>query len=239
MKLHFDADERVSESELLRYNDFVKKLRAGVPVQYVTGYAWFMDLKIGVNTSVLIPRPETEELVNDLITIELPGSTVIVDACTGSGCIALAAKHYLPAAKVWAFDLSEEALKTARENAQNLDLEVEFFQADILQPISGLEADVLISNPPYIPDSERATIENRVKEHEPEMALFCGDDPMTFYAALLERAKEILKSGGYLLAECHRDFAGKVAEMYAPYFTELSVNNDLSGNPRWVKGKKI
>ena len=238
--LHMNANDRVSESELLQYSDFVKRLKNSEPVQYITGYQWFMDLKISVNKDVLIPRPETEELVNQLIEeIEIK-NPVILDACTGSGCIALALKNYIPQATVYGCDVSEGALKLASQNASELGLDVSFFKWDVLLPPPGdiPQLDVLITNPPYISVSEENTLSNHVKS-EPALALFVPDnDPLLFYRHLADWGLKLLKPGGRFLAECHYQRTAEVRELLekAGYLNVLE-HDDLNGNKRWVSAE--
>ena len=237
--LHMNANDRVTESQLLQYSNFVKRLKNSEPVQYITGYQWFMDLKIAVNKDVLIPRPETEELVNQLIEELKIKDPVILDACTGSGCIALALKNYMPLATVYGCDVSTGALTVANQNGSTLNLDVTFFEWDVLQsPEREIPAlDVLISNPPYIPFSEESTLSNHVKS-EPALALFVPDnDPLLFFRHLADWGLKFLKPGGRFLAECHRDKTADVAELLRNMgYGNVIEHEDLSGNKRWVSG---
>jgi len=237
--LHMNANDRVTESQLLQYSNFVKRLKNSEPVQYITGYQWFMDLKIAVNKDVLIPRPETEELVNQLIEELEIKDPVILDACTGSGCIALALKNYMPLATVYGCDVSTGALTVANQNGSTLNLDVTFFEWDVLQsPEREIPAlDVLISNPPYIPFSEESTLSNHVKS-EPALALFVPDnDPLLFFRHLADWGLKFLKPGGRFLAECHRDKTADVAELLRNMgYGNVIEHEDLSGNKRWVSG---
>jgi len=237
--LHMNANDRVTESQLLQYSNFVKRLKNSEPVQYITGYQWFMDLKIAVNKDVLIPRPETEELVNQLIEELKIKDPVILDACTGSGCIALALKNYMPLATVYGCDVSTGALTVANQNGSALNLDVTFFEWDVLQsPEREIPAlDVLICNPPYIPFSEESTLSNHVKS-EPALALFVPDnDPLLFFRHLADWGLKFLKPGGRFLAECHRDKTADVAELLRNMgYGNVIEHEDLSGNKRWVSG---
>jgi release factor glutamine methyltransferase len=243
IQIHLEPDTRINESDLLQYSFFVKRLRKNEPVQYIMGKAWFCGLEIGVAPGVLIPRPETEELVNGLLELGIHENAVMLDACTGSGCIALALKNYLPNAQVFACDLSEEALAIAQKNASELDLDVQFFQADLLQPIqTELPAlDVLISNPPYIPISEREGMATHVKEQEPHMALFVPDeDPMLFYRHLATQGLALLKPGALLLAESHSALTAEVAACWnAAGYEAVEIHDDLSGLPRWLSARRV
>jgi len=206
------------------------------------GYAWFMDLKIQVKSGVLIPRPETEELAN-LALMELQGipAPVILDACSGSGCIALALKYYCTQAKVVGLELSDEALRISKENAEALKLDVNFEKVDILQLDHWKEpVDVLISNPPYISNLERDSLSVQVRDFEPAMALFVDDlDVLLFYRKLSKFGLNSVKSGGLIALECHFENTEKVAEILTnDGWKNVLIENDLSGNPRIVYGRK-
>lgn len=242
LDIHFEPDLRVQESEVLQYSFFVKRLVQGEPVQYIMGYAWFMDLKIQVQSGVLIPRPETEELAN-LALMELQGisAPVILDACSGSGCIALALKYYCTQAKVVGLELSDDALRISKENAEALQLDVNFEKVDVLQLDHWNEpVDVLISNPPYISNLERDSLSVQVRDFEPAMALFVDDpDVLLFYRKLSKFGLNSVKSGGLIALECHFENTEKVAEILTnDGWKNVIIENDLSGNPRIVYGRK-
>ncbi|MEX1188262.1 MAG: peptide chain release factor N(5)-glutamine methyltransferase [Bacteroidia bacterium] len=242
LHLHLNPNDRVNESDLITYSQWVKRLKNFEPIQYITGKSWFMDLELEVNPSVLIPRPETEELVN-FILIENPSKEVrIIDACSGSGCIALALKHYLPQANVSGFDISEAAIETAKKNAKKNALDVLFFHADLLNEVNWViegEIDILVSNPPYIPQIEKSNLAKHVYMSEPEIALFVADeDPLIFYRHLGNLAKRKLKAGGLLVSECHQDFTTEVADLWKKMgLANPEIHYDLSGNPRFVSVK--
>ena len=243
MEIHLNPERRVSESDLLAYSKFVKQLANGAPVQYIMGYTWFMDLRIGVNSSVLIPRPETEELVHAVIPF-LNGcnQASIVDLCSGSGCIALALKSLYNKATVLGVDISERAISKAIENARELSLDVSFLQKDIFekQQFTGL-FDLMVSNPPYIPQSERNEMSSRVTDFEPEEALFVPSaDVFLFYRRIIEIACYHLRVGGMLAFECHYKGAAMVAaEMRQAQFSRVTILRDLSGIERFVTGYRI
>jgi release factor glutamine methyltransferase len=243
MEIHLNPERRVSESELLAYSQFVKQLVNGVPVQYIMGYTWFMDLRIGVNSSVLIPRPETEELVHTVIPF-LNGCdhASIVDLCSGSGCIALALKSLYRNATVLGVDISERAISKANENARELSLDVSFLQKDIFekQQFAGL-FDLMVSNPPYIPQSERNEMSSRVTDFEPEEALFVPNaDALLFYRRIIEIGSQYLRAGGMLAFECHYKGAALVAsEMKEARFSNVAILRDLSGIERFVIGYRL
>ena len=242
IQIHLQPDTRVNESDLLQYSWFVKRLLKHEPVQYIVGNAWFCGLEIDVAPGVLIPRPETEELVNGLLEKLNHPSPVILDACTGSGCIALALKNYIPQAQILAIDLSEDALVIARQNAHKLNLEIQFMPADLLGDVLSdiPSVHVLISNPPYIPQSERAGMAAHVHQMEPEMALFVPDeDPMLFYRHLARWGNALLQPEGLLLAESHSALTKEVALCWEQAgFSNIEIHNDLSGLPRWLSANR-
>lgn len=242
LHIHFYPEQRVNQSELIRYEQIVLRLLKGEPIQYIMGYTWFMDLKILVNNDVLIPRPETEELVNHALELLSHSNPKIWDICTGSGCIALALKHYLPEALVEASDISNGAIKCAKQNAQELGLDIHFYQHDI-QDEAKYEADsldLIISNPPYIPLGEKSEIASNVKDYEPSIALFVDDtNPLFFYSLIRDKALNHLKPGGIILLECHFKYAFEVEKLFQTNdFEQVHIHHDLSGNPRVLSALK-
>jgi release factor glutamine methyltransferase len=241
-QLHLFPDTRVLESELLKYSFFVKRLKNHEPYQYITGYTWFTDLKIMVNESVLIPRPETEELVNCLLENNTLQNPKILDVCTGSGCIALALKHYITASEMLACDISATALETAKNNAASLSLDVAFYKADALTaPLDAFEnLDFLITNPPYITLKEKTTLAKNVTDFEPGLALFVpDDDALIFYKSISKWGKKLLNDCGMVLMECNTAHVDEVAELLIEDgYSVVKQHADLNGLPRWVTGIK-
>lgn len=218
----------------------VEELAKGRPVQYVIGHQEFCGLNIEVKEGVLIPRPETEELVEWATQrakkFDRPR---ILDVCTGSGCIALALAHKIKGADVTAVDISEEALAIARQNGERLQLEVDFLQDDALAhlpKIAGQEFDIVVSNPPYIPSSERRAMHTNVVNYEPEIALFVDDnDPLVFYREIARTAKKLLSERGYLLFEVHETLATQTAEMLrCEGYYNIELRNDSFDKPRMI-----
>ncbi|MDX1531616.1 MAG: peptide chain release factor N(5)-glutamine methyltransferase [Rhodothermales bacterium] len=214
------------------------------PIQYVLGHADFYGLRLLVDPAVLIPRPETEEVVEALLR-ELEGQDGpwVLDVGTGSGAIALAVKHERPDAEVFACDVSADALDVAAANADRLGLEATFILADVLEPAfaDGVPAcfDVLVSNPPYVPDGERDAMEPEVRDHEPRLALFTGPDPLRFYRALTGHAERVLKPDGLLLVEAHADHAAAVRDLLGEArFRDVGLRKDLAGRDRIVWGRR-
>lgn len=231
----------LSESELLKVYAPLTRLRMGEPLQYVLGHVRFMGMDIGVAPGVLIPRPETEEMV-DLILRS--GRTYIsaLDIGTGSGCIALALKKHAPNATVRGMDVSAEALSIAQRNADRLGLVVEWLHQDVLDPSATLPVrlDLVVSNPPYVPRSEEASLDPHVREYEPHLALFVDDaDPLLFYRIIAQRAWDLLVPEGELWFECHYRYAEAVADMMkARGYSGIRLLHDLSGSPRFIRAHR-
>lgn len=230
-----------AEARIEGFDPTVEELRQGRPVQYVLGHTEFCGLKIAVREGVLIPRPETEELVA-WAAAELPADARILDAGTGSGCIALALKERLPRARITGIDLSEEALEIARENARTLRLEVDFRRADILGGMEAVEGsfDAVISNPPYVPASDRRTMHPNVVGYEPARALFVpDDDPLLFYRAVARAGMRLLAPGGGLWFEIYEKSAEALSRLLAGEgFPATEVRCDLNGKPRMIWSRR-
>lgn len=236
-RFHLDQHQALSESELLKVYMPLKRLRTGEPLQYVLGAVEFHGMRLHVGPSVLIPRPETEELV-ELILASRKQRLRILDIGTGSGCIALALKRALPEAEVFGLDVSEAALAVARRNAEQLGLEVNWVHEDILSEASRLptQLDLVVSNPPYVPLKDRAGMSEQVVDHEPHLALFVRDeDPLLFYRAIAGKAWDGLVLGGELWFEGHHQHAaGTVAMLAGLGYASASVLPDLSGAQRFI-----
>lgn len=226
--------------EIPQLESKVKELAQGRPVQYVIGHSEFCGLDIEVREGVLIPRPETEELVAWVIEkaadIERPR---ILDVCTGSGCIALALADRVGKASVVAVDISDEALTIARCNAERLQLGVEFIKDDALEHLPNIadrKFDIVVSNPPYIPISERESMHVNVVNFEPDIALFVADDdPLIFYREIAVTAKHILADNGYLLFEIHQPLAQQTVDMLRELgYDAVELRNDCFDKPRMI-----
>ncbi|MCC5945426.1 MAG: peptide chain release factor N(5)-glutamine methyltransferase [Bernardetiaceae bacterium] len=193
-------------------------LRAGKPLQYILGEAYFYGMRLSVSPSALIPRPETEELVHLLLTgLDSTKPYRILDIGTGSGCIAIALAKHLPQAEVWACDISAAALALAVKNAGSIGVFVRFFEADVRQSDCFLDMpmfDVVVSNPPYIPIGESSSLSSRVKNYEPAEALYVSNEkPLLFYELIAVHARSLLKENGLLAFECHADYAEACASV--------------------------
>ncbi|HOY28023.1 MAG TPA: peptide chain release factor N(5)-glutamine methyltransferase [Flavobacteriales bacterium] len=227
----------LSESELLKVYTPLTRLRNGEPLQYVLGHVRFMGMDIGVAPGVLIPRPETEELV-DLIQRNGRSYARVLDIGTGSGCIALALKKHVPNAVVMGMDVSSDALSIARRNGEVLGLPVEWIQQDVLDPSAAIpsQLDLIVSNPPYVPRSEEVSLDPHVRYHEPHLALFVEDaDPLLFYRVIAQRAWDLLVPSGELWFEGHYQYAEAVADMVKTQgYSNVRLLHDLSGSPRFI-----
>lgn len=227
-----------SEEQAHLLQTVLERLRAGEPLQYIAGFTYFDDLKIQVAPGVLIPRPETEELVVWVQeSIGRRENLKIEDWCTGSGCIALALKHRNPAFEVKGYDISPEALEIAAENARQLNLELVFQQKDALNAESTGNVDIILSNPPYIPWKEKEDMHRNVTEFEPDLALFVPDeDPLLFYRSLTQYASKTLSSGGLLFFELHENYASETKHMVEEFgFDPVEIRTDLQGKQRMLK----
>lgn len=248
------ATEQLSADDTLRLDTAVRRIEQGEPLQHVLGYADFCGNRFCVNGSVLIPRPETEWLVDEGAKLmdgcvasdetqhKAPHSPKrILDIGTGSGCIAISLKLRLGDAYVEAWDISEEALRTAQDNADALKAEVVFRKRDALRADNTAAPwDLIVSNPPYICDSEHSAMDDNVLLHEPHTALFVpDDDPLRFYRAIARYALLTLNIGGNLLFECNTRYAEATGKMLSDIgFEEVTVSDDCFSLPRFVRGRK-
>lgn len=266
-----NPDLRIDEHQHYQLGEAVKRLLSGKPVQYVMGMSRFGDLLIKVSPAVLIPRPETEVLVQKICTSNLPCHSAVESAAmsfqhghvgkresmaavykrdnlpfriwdigTGSGCIAIALAKHIPNAEIIAFDVSEEALQIAKENAESNGAKLIFVLDDVLHPTSDYfnqPVDLVVSNPPYVCDSERAAMEANVLDWEPEKALFVpDDDPLRFYRQILALAKKQLNPNGQVWFEINERMGEEMLSLCREIgFSNAEVLEDFAGKPRFVK----
>jgi release factor glutamine methyltransferase len=241
VELILDQHQTVSESEILRLHFKLKRILAKEPIQYVLGFAWFMGKQFEVSPAVLIPRPETEELVDKVLRrIQHKTSGRLIDFGTGSGCIPIVIKNKMPHWHVSALDLSAEALRVALQNADAHQTQVDFFQDDILELENAKgEVDVIVSNPPYVLMSDQAQMQKQVLEHEPHLALFVPDnDPCLFYRKIVEWSLRHLCSGGFIAFEVHEEHASSVADLLSNAGFQTEVMKDLQDKDRFVFGTR-
>ena len=280
------GEKELGASAIDRLMEMVERRVAGEPVQYILGRSEFYGLELEVGPAVLVPRPETERVVDrclELVDERLSGRgaappqrearpPAVLDVGTGSGCIALAIASERPGIDVRATDVSEEALALARRNAERLELPVSFFRADLesdsfvrrarrsarsgaaeddasgaepgtsgdLEPEgSGSGYDLLVANPPYVPDSERSELEEQVRGYEPGLALFTGEDPLVFYRLIVRHAAGLLGPGGWLVFETHAGFGNRVRTLLEEAgYAEVELRRDWSDRPRVVSGRR-
>jgi release factor glutamine methyltransferase len=234
-------NETTLEIDFEKIENIILRLKNAEPIQYILGETEFYGLKLKVNPSVLIPRPETEELVDWIVQSKLPANCNVLDIGAGSGCIALAIKNQLKKAKVSGLDISENAIETARHNALENRLEVDFFQADILNHSDFIDQkfDVVVSNPPYIRESEKPLMHSNVLDFEPEKALFVPDaDPLLFYRTIAEFARKYLKKYGSLFFEINENLGTETVGLLADFgFSDIEIRKDINGKNRMVKCK--
>ena len=237
-------DKELSETEKTQIYNIVERLVKYEPIQYIFGKTDFYGFEFLVNPSVLIPRPETEELVELIVHDYAKKSIDILDVGTGSGCIAITLRRLLKKAQVSALDISPEALKIAKRNAGINRVQLTFYEKDILQPSKTADSieddfDVIVSNPPYVMEKEKAEMEKNVLDYEPSLALFVPDDnPLLFYNNIARFAEQKLKKKGYLYFEINAQMGEAVVNMLRMMeFKNVELIQDLSGKDRFVKAQ--
>jgi release factor glutamine methyltransferase len=243
--LYAHPERELTPVERANYESAIAERQRGVPAQYITGHQEFWGLDLLVTPAVLIPRPETEHVVEAVLElwqssgVASPGRPRLVDVGTGSGCIALALAHELPQAEIHATEISPEALEVARANAARLQLDsrVVFHAADLLAGtgLSGL--DFVVSNPPYVGNQEADKVQREVRKFEPRIAVFAGKEGLDIYRRLIPQAREALRPGGWLVMELGYTQQRAVAELLAPW-SEVAFRPDLRGIPRVVTARK-
>ena len=234
---YLGKDIALSENKETELENILIRLCQYEPIQYIQGKARFLGRDFHVAPGVLIPRPETEELVERIVR-ETPAGANVLDIGTGSGCIGISLAMSVKDAQVTAWDISSEALQIARGNARTLGAEVRFVQCDVLtvQPGADEHYDVIVSNPPYVTEHERTTMEPNVLKWEPSLALFVpDDDPLRFYRRIADLGRQLLVPDGYLYFEINQAYGKDTAEMlYECGYTSIQIGKDLSGNDRFV-----
>ena len=242
IKIGLEPNYVLSQKEEERLNLALNELKKEKPLQYILGNCSFMGLEFQVNSNVLIPRPETEELVQWIVNDEeIIQPKRVLDIGTGSGCVAVTLKHFLPHLQISALDISGEALKVAENNAQINATKVKFHQADILKKINWrTPLDIIVSNPPYVLPSEKKQMKTNVLNYEPLLALFVTEeDPLIFYKKIIEFAKHNLKQGGVIYFEINPIFVNELsAFLRENAFNSVEVRNDFLERPRMIRAKK-
>jgi release factor glutamine methyltransferase len=241
--LHAHPERKLSSSELARYGQALSEREQGMPAQYITGHQEFWGMDLIVTPAVLIPRPETEHVIETVLDLVRGGRTPaaalrIVDVGTGSGCIALALSKQFPSAEIHATDISPAALEVARVNAARHQLEkrIHFHQTDLLQGLAGGSFDFVVSNPPYVGESEADQVQLEVRKHEPRNAVFAGETGIEVIERLIPQARESLKPGGWLVMEISGTISDRVLGLLAGW-NEVQITKDLQGIPRVASGR--
>lgn len=246
VRLLTSREQTIDQSDLLRFHWALEDLKRYRPIQHIIGHVDFCGCRIAVSPDVLIPRPETEEMVEWVVqswlqhpitpTSDLRPPTFL-DLCTGSGCIAIALKKAFPVAEVTAVDVSPKALAIARQNAQNNGVEVRFVEGDVLGGVDGLSGSygLIVSNPPYVMEKERAQMQPNVLDYDPALALFVpDDDPLRFYKAIADIAQGHLAGDGLLAVEINEALADQTAALFRDRGFIPSVHDDFRGKHRWI-----
>ena len=239
------SDLRLNESEILKIHFAIKDLISQKPIQYITGKVEFLDLELQIKKGVLIPRPETEELVQLIIEDlkQRKSNYSLLDIGTGSGCIPLALKHYLKDIRACGIDVSSEALELARKNAEILKLDVSFKSVDILDlgQIKSLDkVDLIVSNPPYVRESEKKHMQKNVLDYEPDLALYVSDEnPLKFYDRIALIGTEILNENGLLYFEINEYLGKEMIELLDKYgYQNIQIKKDYNDRDRFISAIK-
>jgi release factor glutamine methyltransferase len=234
--------EKLDEQEAAPYMALIERRKAGEPIQYIFGETEFYGLRFQVTREVLIPRPETEHLVEKVVALATGFRRPrMVDVGTGSGAIAIALAHDCPSAVITAIDISDSALELARRNAESLGLadRIRFLHGDLLAPVAAEEFDFVISNPPYVAIADRVSLSVEVREYEPPLALFAGDDGLDVYRRLIPAAFATLAPGGFIALEIGFGHAQAIhALLGASGFQHIEFTPDLQGIPRVASAQR-
>jgi release factor glutamine methyltransferase len=233
-------NNEISQEDIYIANRMVEELKQGRPLQYIVGEAWFYKYPFKVNEAVLIPRPETEELVEWILSCIVKTNLSLLDIGTGSGCIPITIKKEKPETHITSLDISRQALAIAEENARQLNTEIKFLTLDFLNESSWVDLnkyDLIVSNPPYIPVNEKETLSVNVRNHEPHQALFVpGNQPLLFYEKIAKFGKEYLNDQGLIFLELHQDYAYETKKLFEEFgYKNVELRKDISGNDRMLK----
>lgn len=226
-------ERELTPQEKINYQEAIAQRALGIPAQYITGHQEFWGMDLIVSPAVLIPRPETEHVVETVLTLSLGHSPRIIDVGTGSGCIALALAKELPLAEIHATDISPAALEISRANSarHRFDARIQFHQTDLLLGFEPSTFDLIVSNPPYVGESEEDQVQLEVRKYEPRNAVFAGPTGLEVIERLIPQAHTVLKPGGWLVMEMSGTIAEAIQHLLADW-SKLRVINDLQGIPR-------
>jgi release factor glutamine methyltransferase len=246
--LYAHPERQLTADETERYDEALARRATGVPAQYITGHQEFWGLDLIVSPAVLIPRPETEQVVEEVLGLakppmverRAPSPVTIVDVGTGSGAIAIALAKEFPTAEIHATDISPEALEVARANAARHELtsRIEFHQTDLLNGFSPASFDFIVSNPPYVGESEEDSVQLEVRKFEPRNAVFAGPTGLEVIERLIPQAREVLRPGGWLVFEISGTIADRVRGLLLSW-DEVAIRNDLQGIGRVAVARKV
>lgn len=244
-QLYSHPERELRDAERVHYARYLHERLSGRPTQYITGRQEFWGLEFRVNPSVLIPRPETEHVVErarDAANSLAAGGAglTLADVGTGSGCIAIALAHELPQARILAGDLAAEALSTATDNAARLGVSarVSFFRGDLLECLADGSLDLVVSNPPYVGRREADKLQREIRDFEPPVAVFAGEEGLEAYRRLVPQAARVLRPGGWLVLELGYNVAEKVRSLFSQGWEEVQTSPDLSGVERVLSARR-
>jgi len=243
--LYAHPERELSDAERVLYGRYLNERMHGKPTQYIIGRQEFWGLEFRVTPAVLIPRPETEHVVERAIELARggadgapAGALAIIDVGTGSGCIAVALAGSVPGAQVFATDISAASLAVAADNAQRLvGRRIGFCRADLLSGIADATMDIVVSNPPYVPLTQAAGLQREIREFEPAVAVFAGDHGPEIYARLIPEAARVLRPGGWVVLELGFGMLDHVRAMFGAGWADIDVRPDLAGIPRVISGR--
>lgn len=242
-QLYAHPEREMSDSQRVHYARYLRERMSGKPTQYITGWKEFWGMQFRVTPAVMIPRPETEHVVERALELGRTGSRpealVVVDVGTGSGCIVIAVALELPRARVIATDISAAALAVAAENANRLGARhVQFCRCDWLAAMATGSADLVLSNPPYVPESQAAGVQREVRDFEPHQAVFAGPEGLESYTTLFPEAARVLRPGGWVVFELGYNMVERVRSLMGPEWEAVELRPDLAGIPRVISARR-
>ena len=238
-----NSSKQVELKDEIKIKNIVHDLKKNKPIQYILGFTDFYNCKLKVNNHVLIPRPESEELIDWILKYKAWDNPNILDLGTGSGCLAIALSKHINESVTIGIDISPKALETARKNAELNNVSINFIQHDVLTGTGSLEPgkfQLIVSNPPYVRESEKTHMQANVLDWEPALALFVPDsDPLIFYKKIMASSNRLLAPGGYLFLEINQNFPDEIRQLFQVNdFTDVEIAKDLTGRYRMAKGNK-